>query len=36
MVETVSPLRVQKLRERLASAHRTLFGDDAEFMAQAS
>ena len=36
MVETVSPLRVQKLRDRLATSHRTLFGDDAEFWAQAS
>ncbi len=36
MVETVSPLRVQKLRDRLANAHRTLFGEDAEFWAQAS
>ena len=36
MVETVSPLRVPKLRDRLTSQHRTLFGDDAEFWAQAS
>ena len=36
MVETVSPLRVPKLRDRLANAHRTPFGDDAEFWAQAS
>jgi putative transposase len=35
-VETVSPLRVQKVRDRLVSSHRTLFGDDAEFWAQAS
>jgi len=35
-VETVSPLRVQKLQERLAHAHRTLFGEDAEAWAQAS
>ena len=36
MVETVSPLRVQKMRERIAHQHRLPFGDDAEFWAQAS
>ena len=36
MAETVSPLRVQKLRDRLANTHRTLFGEDAEYWAQAS
>ena len=35
-VETVSPLRVQKLRDRLASAHRSLFSEDPELWAQAS
>lgn len=35
-VETVSPLRVDKLRERLAHAHRDAFTEDGEAMAQAS
>ncbi len=37
MVETVSPLRVDRMRERLSSAHRATFGDDApELFAAAS
>jgi putative transposase len=36
MVETVSPLRVQKLKDRLANAHRSLFGEDPELWAPAS
>ncbi len=36
MVETVSPLRVDKLRGRLANIHRTTFGDDPELFAAAS
>jgi putative transposase len=35
-VETVSPLRVDKMRERLASTHRSPFGDDPEMLAAAS
>jgi putative transposase len=36
MVETVSPLRVDKLRGRLSTIHRTAYGDDAEQFAAAS
>ena len=36
MVETVSPLRVDKLRGRLAAIHRSAFGDDQELFAAAS
>ncbi len=35
-VETVSPLRVDRMRERLAATHRTLFGEDPEMFAAAS
>jgi REP element-mobilizing transposase RayT len=36
MVETVSPLRVDRMRERLTNVHRPTTGDDAEFFAAAS
>ena len=36
MVETVSPMRVEKLRERLSNAHRNATIDDAHLWAQAS
>ena len=35
-VETVSPLRVERMRERLMAVHRSLFGEDPEMFAVAS
>jgi len=36
MVETVSPLRVDRMRTRLSAVHRSTFGDDGELFAAAS